>query len=158
MALEEWILNVAAHGQSYFKALENWLDTFIAPCFALESPVSTRRFARFPAEYAVKQPFSMVQVWVVGVFLLWIAPLILGREGLAALQAIRAIRAMRSLRSFKVLRHFESFRMLLTGVLGTIPTLAACILMIFLTDLTFGIVSVDLIGGGGKRYGVHTAC
>ncbi|CAK9043300.1 unnamed protein product [Durusdinium trenchii] len=53
---------------------------------------------------------------------------------------------MRSLRSFKVLRHFQSFRMLLTGVLGTIPTLSACILMIFLTDLTFGIISVDIIG------------
>ena len=94
-------------------------------------------------------------------------------------QAIRAIRGMRSLRSFRVLRHFQSFRMLLTGFLGTIFTLAAagrhetersssvalrglgllccgpnsltsepqaCILMIFLTDLTFGIISVDIIG------------
>eukprot|EP00439_Symbiodinium_sp_Y106_P030789 s1890_g3.t1 len=85
-------------------------------------------------------------VWVVGVFLLWIAPLVFGAEGLAAFQAIRAIRGMRSLRSFRVLRHFQSFRMLLTGFLGTIFTLAACILMIFLTDLTFGIISVDIIG------------
>lgn len=96
--------------------------------------------------YSISNLLDTVIVWLFGVFLLWIAPLIFGAEGLAALQAIRAIRAMRSLRSFKVLRHFQSFRMLLTGVLGTIPTLSACILMIFLTDLTFGIISVDIIG------------
>ncbi|CAE7722286.1 Scn3a [Symbiodinium pilosum] len=53
-------------------------------------------------------------VWVVGVFLLWIAPLIVGQGGLAAFQVWWLI--------------------------------TACILMIFLTDLTFGIISVDIIG------------
>ena len=210
---KEWLFYVAAHGIDYFKSASNWLDTFI--------------------------------VWVVGVFLLWIAPLVFGAGGLAAFQAlgvwnellpykivcgcpvapfgssaclaqsdespweesrpdcalahvkgfagrtassvkrrpcqaIRAIRGMRSLRYFRVLRHFQSFRMLLTGFLGTIFTLAAtrafsshphtvtdstwqavcphnvhvceaCVVMITLTDLTFGIISVDIIGAACRE-------
>lgn len=116
--LLEWLLCVAVHGGSYFTTPETVMANLL----------------------------DTFIVWVVGVFLLWVAPVLLNQEGLAALQAIRAIRAMRSLRSFKVLRHFQSFRMLLTGVLGTIPTLLACCLMMFLTVLTFGIISVDIIG------------
>lgn len=116
--LLEWLLCVTAHGGSYFTTPETVMANML----------------------------DTFIVWVVGVFLLWVAPVLLNQEGLAALQAIRAIRAMRSLRSFKVLRHFQSFRMLLTGVLGTIPTLLACCLMMFLTVMTFGIISVDIIG------------
>ncbi|CAJ1377571.1 unnamed protein product [Effrenium voratum] len=135
-------------GSSCSATLLSLISTFDELFTALFLVEWCLRVAAFGRSYfqAMANWMDTFVVWIVGVFLLWVAPIIFGREGLAAFQAVRAIRAMRSLRSFRVLRRFQSFRMLLTGVLGTIFTLGACVLMLTITDLTFGILAVDVIG------------
>lgn len=44
------------------------------------------------------------------------------------------------------MKTFESFKMLLAGILGTATTLAACVALLAMVDLLFGILAIELIG------------
>ncbi|CAJ1346876.1 unnamed protein product [Effrenium voratum] len=86
-------------------------------------------------------------VWVCGVLLGWIIPLaVQSAERSPIAQSLNVLRSMRTLRFFEFLKHFETFKMLLAGILGTANTLAACVALLAMMDLMFGIIAIELIG------------
>eukprot|EP00913_Durusdinium_trenchii_P020618 g19364.t1 len=61
-------------------------------------------------------------------------------------QSLNVLRSMRTLRFFAFLKNFETFKMLLAGFLRTQATLAACVILLAMVDLMFGIIALELIG------------
>eukprot|EP00438_Fugacium_kawagutii_P014870 Skav220146 [mRNA] locus=scaffold1320:417550:436226:+ [translate_table: standard] len=104
--LVEWILRVLKDGKNYFVPLK--------------------------AEHVL----DTVIVWLCGVLLGWIIPLAVADvQSSPITQSLNVLRSMRTLRFFAFLKHFETFKMLLTGILGTYATLAACVALLFMIDL-----------------------
>eukprot|EP00931_Biecheleriopsis_adriatica_P050316 TRINITY_DN29123_c0_g1_i1.p1 TRINITY_DN29123_c0_g1~~TRINITY_DN29123_c0_g1_i1.p1 ORF type:complete len:619 (-),score=105.78 TRINITY_DN29123_c0_g1_i1:74-1765(-) len=85
-------------------------------------------------------------VWVAGLTVEILILVNSSGDSLSNLSVLRAVRGLRALRAFRVMRRFASFRTLLTGLLGTFPTLLACMVLVFTVNLTCGIISIDLIG------------
>lgn len=115
--LVEWCLRVAKDGKKYFLPLK--------------------------AEHVL----DTLIVWVCGVLLGWIIPLTLQDVKRSPItQSLNVLRSMRTLRFFAFLKNFDTFKMLLAGLLGTISTLAACVILLAMLDLLFGIIAIELIG------------
>jgi len=114
--LAEWILRVLKDGKAYFIPLK--------------------------AEHV----FDTLIVWVCGVLLGWVIPLTQDVQRSPITQSLNVLRSMRTLRFFNFLKTFESFKMLLAGILGTATTLAACVALLAMVDLLFGILAIELIG------------
>ncbi|CAK9061187.1 Sodium channel protein type 3 subunit alpha, partial [Durusdinium trenchii] len=117
MFLLEWILRVLKDGKRYF------------------IPVK--------AEHVLDTGI----VWICGILLGWIIPLAAadGQKSPIA-QSLNVLRSMRTLRFFAFLKNFETFKMLLAGFLRTQATLAACVILLAMVDLMFGIIALELIG------------
>jgi len=115
--LVEWILRVLKDGKGYFWPLQ--------------------------AEHIL----DTLIVWVCGVILGWIIPLAFQDVQRSPItQSLNVLRSMRTLRFFAFLKNFETFKMLLAGFLGTQATLLACVTLLAMIDLMFGIIAMELIG------------